>query len=154
MQVWLRQPTISAVRIWVAGLGVSYLLLPLLHYLFLVPPAWRYVSVSANFFANTLGVQLICLGAAAALAGTVPFWQRGMNRWLASLGTPWQAVAGRAAGAKATELSLGFVFLLLVVLAILCSSNGTLANSSQPWYAIDLYPDHAHHHVYLPLVLR
>ncbi len=144
MQVWLRQPTISAVRIWVAGLGVSYLLLPLLHYLFLVPPAWRYVSVSANFFANTPGVQLICLGAAAALAGSVPLWQRGMNRWLASLATPWLAVAGRAAGAKATKLSLGFVFLLLGVLAILGSSNSTLANSSQPWYAMDLYPDHAH----------
>ncbi len=143
-QVWLRQPTISAVRIWVAGLGVSYLLLPLLHYLFLVPPAWRYVSVSANFFANTPGVQLTCLGAAAALAGTVPFWRRGMSRWLASPATLWLEAAGRAAGAKVTELSLGFVFLLLGVLAILCSSNGTLANSSQPWYAMDLYPDHAH----------
>jgi hypothetical protein len=55
-----------------AGLAWSYLVMPLLHYLAFAPPAYRYISASANFFASTPAVQLLTFGmalAALALAG-------------------------------------------------------------------------------------
>lgn len=50
-----------AVKLYVIGLCLSYLLLPLFHYLFLTPPAFRYISTSANFFALNKNIQLLGL---------------------------------------------------------------------------------------------
>ncbi len=55
-------------RLMIAGLCVGYLFMPLGHYLVLVPPAYRYITTSANFFAANPVVQLLCLGATALLA--------------------------------------------------------------------------------------
>ena len=55
-------------EILVSGICWSYLILPLIHHLLLTPPAYRYISLSRNFFAAHPGVQLFCWGAAIALA--------------------------------------------------------------------------------------
>ena len=62
-----REPP-GAVVLFAAGLALSYLLLPLAHYLLAGPPGFRYVSDAANFFAVNPLIQLLALLAAAALA--------------------------------------------------------------------------------------
>ena len=62
-----REPP-GAVAIFAAGLALSYVLLPLAHYLLAGPPGFRYVSDAANFFAVNPLIQLLALLAAAALA--------------------------------------------------------------------------------------
>jgi len=68
LQARRHQQPLKARELFVAGLCLSYLLLPLLHYLLFVPPKFRYISASANFFALNPLVQLVCLGVAAYLA--------------------------------------------------------------------------------------
>lgn len=58
----------GAVSLFLAGVGLSYVLMPLAHYLIAGPPGFRYITDAANFFAANLGVQLLALGLAAALA--------------------------------------------------------------------------------------
>ena len=43
-----------------AAFIITYLFLPLLHYLFLTPPAFHYITSGSNFFALTLPVQVMC----------------------------------------------------------------------------------------------
>ncbi len=64
----------------VIGLCLSYLLLPLVHYLLLTPPAFRYISVADNFFASTLPGQALGFAAAAGLAGGAVAFQRRIAR--------------------------------------------------------------------------
>lgn len=59
---------ISAFDLLMAGIGVTYLLLPLAHHLFFVPPAYRYISTAANFFAFDSRVQLAVFAVATLLA--------------------------------------------------------------------------------------
>ena len=70
--VWLRarqrKPVLGALEIFIAGLSFSFLLLPLVHHLFLVPSAFRYISTPANFFAYSPVIQLAGLLVAASLA--------------------------------------------------------------------------------------
>lgn len=62
--------------IYAAGLVWSYLLLPLLHYLFFTPPDYHYITASANFFAQGPWVQLASwLAAAGVLLGALA-WDR------------------------------------------------------------------------------
>jgi hypothetical protein len=58
----------GSINLWAAGLGLSYLLLPLVHHLLLVPPAFRYISTSDNFFALNGSTQLASFLVAAVLA--------------------------------------------------------------------------------------
>jgi hypothetical protein len=51
-----------------AGFCLSYLVLPLVHYCLLVPPAYRYISAAANFFALDVRIQAITWGVAALIA--------------------------------------------------------------------------------------
>lgn len=50
-----------AVKVYAIGLCLSFLLLPLFHYLLLTPPKFRYISVSANFFAVGIHIQILSL---------------------------------------------------------------------------------------------
>ena len=51
-----------------AGLCLSYLLMPLVHHLLFAPPAYRYISATSNFFALSVGVQSLAFFVAALLA--------------------------------------------------------------------------------------
>jgi hypothetical protein len=57
--------------LFVAGLCLSYLLMPLVHHLLVTPPGYRYISTSSNFFASNIGLQLLVLLVAALLAITI-----------------------------------------------------------------------------------
>ena len=65
---WRRRSPPGALALLLAGLALSYLLLPLAHYLLAGPPGFRYLSNAANFFAVNPLVQLAALLAAAGLA--------------------------------------------------------------------------------------
>ena len=65
---WRRRPPPSALALFLAGLALSYLLLPLAHHLLAGPPGFHYISDAANFFAVNPLVQLLALLAAAGLA--------------------------------------------------------------------------------------
>ncbi len=65
---WRRSATPSAVSLFVGGLGLSYVLMPLVHYLLATPAAYRYISTASNFFAFDGRIQLLALGVAAGLA--------------------------------------------------------------------------------------
>lgn len=69
---WLQasqsQPPLKATELFIAGSCLSYLVLPLIHYLLLVPPQFRYISAAANFFAVNPFVQFLCFGLTAYLA--------------------------------------------------------------------------------------
>jgi hypothetical protein len=58
----------KASHILASGLGLSYLLLPLVHYLLFTPPDFHYISVADNFFASSWIVQLLSFSVAALLA--------------------------------------------------------------------------------------
>jgi hypothetical protein len=51
-----------------AGLALTYLVLPCLHYVLLTPPQYPYISVAANFFALNPALQAASLVVAAGLA--------------------------------------------------------------------------------------
>jgi len=69
--VW-RRPPLNPFSVFCAGLGLSYVVLPFVHYLFLTPPGIRYISTAGNFFAVSAVVQLLCwgIGALAVFAVT------------------------------------------------------------------------------------
>ena len=58
-----------ALKLYAIGLCLSFLLLPLFHYIFLTPKEFHYISVSANFFALNRSVQLmtLCIGAVVVI---------------------------------------------------------------------------------------
>jgi hypothetical protein len=58
----------STLALLIAGFCWSYLLLPLAHYLLFTPPAFRYISVADNFFAQTLWAQSLSIFTALGLA--------------------------------------------------------------------------------------
>lgn len=66
-----RQPCPRAHEVLLAGLGLSYLLMPLVHYLFGTPSAYHYISAASNFFAFSGWLQLLVLLVAAGLAANV-----------------------------------------------------------------------------------
>ncbi|NLG29313.1 MAG: hypothetical protein GX557_15495 [Chloroflexi bacterium] len=92
MRVRRRRAAIGAPALLAAGLAENYMLLPLLHHLVATPAGYRYISSSANFFADQWWIQLACLGVASAQAwGAV--WLA--NRW------------GRRAAASAVQRAAG-----------------------------------------------
>ncbi len=54
-----------------AGLALSFLLVPLLHYLLGGPRGYRYISNADNFFARSLALNVLSLAAAVGLAWLV-----------------------------------------------------------------------------------
>jgi hypothetical protein len=68
LRKWRGKSSPQASALFVAGLCLSYLLMPLVHHLFFTPLRYRYITTSSNFFAFNAGVQLIVLLVAALLA--------------------------------------------------------------------------------------
>jgi hypothetical protein len=68
---------IKMAELLTAGICLSYLLLPLVHHLLLVPPEFRYISNSANFFAFNPHIQLLSWLVALVLAFGITNFQRG-----------------------------------------------------------------------------
>ncbi|MFW6115941.1 MAG: hypothetical protein ACOC7Y_02645 [Chloroflexota bacterium] len=58
----------SAKAVFVSGLCLSYLLMPVVHHLLETPPGYRYISASSNFFADHVGLQLLALLVAGVLS--------------------------------------------------------------------------------------
>lgn len=70
-RLWLqrrRTPLPTLWKVLLAGCAWSYLALPLVHYLFFTPAAYRYITASANYFALTLPMQLLTWALAIAVA--------------------------------------------------------------------------------------
>ena len=65
---WRHKSQPSAGSLLAAGLGLSYLLLPVVHHFGATPPDYRYISTASNFFAFNLWLQLVVLLVAALLA--------------------------------------------------------------------------------------
>jgi len=68
LRAWRHRPRPAAPAVLLAGLSISYLLLPLAHHLLATPPGYRYISTSANFFPSSLGLLAASLGLAALMA--------------------------------------------------------------------------------------
>jgi hypothetical protein len=65
---WRGRPSPPTEAVFVSGLCMSYLLMPVMHHVLATPPGYRYVSASSNFFADHVGLQLLALLVAALLA--------------------------------------------------------------------------------------
>lgn len=68
LRFWRHKQIPDAGILLLAGLGLSYLLLPLIHHLFATPPAYRYISTAGNFFAYSWGIQCLAVLSATGLA--------------------------------------------------------------------------------------
>lgn len=68
LRAWRHKSPSSAGTLFVAGLCLSYLLMPLVHHLLFVPSEYRYISTLSNFFAFNIGVQFMAFFVAATLA--------------------------------------------------------------------------------------
>ncbi len=68
LRAWRRRPSPGALALFVASLGQSYLLMPLVHHLLATPAEYHYISTASNFFALNLGLQLTVFLVAAILA--------------------------------------------------------------------------------------
>lgn len=69
LRAWRRRPAPTALAVFLAGLAISYLGMPLAHHLLATPAEYRYISTASNFFAWSLPIQLAALAVAGALAG-------------------------------------------------------------------------------------
>lgn len=68
LRAWRHKSLPGADVLFVAGLCLSYLLMPLVHHLLFVHSEYRYISTSSNFFAFNVGVQFMVFFVAAILA--------------------------------------------------------------------------------------
>jgi hypothetical protein len=68
LRAWRHRSPPEASTLFVAGLCLSYLLMPLVHHLVFTPWRYRYISTASNFFPRSLGVQLMSFLVAAVLA--------------------------------------------------------------------------------------
>ncbi len=78
LRIWWHKEMPSAGALILAGLGLSYVLMPLVHHMLATPPAYRYISTASNFFAFNLGIQFLAVGVATGLAVGVT----NRRRWL------------------------------------------------------------------------
>lgn len=84
LRAWRRRPTPGASALFLAGLGLSYVLLPLGHHLYATPAGYRYISAASNFFAFDPALQLAAVALAAGLAAGAVLFRRRVLRWLSS----------------------------------------------------------------------
>jgi len=71
-----KQPFTFSLNIFLSGLVSSYLLLPLLHYINSRPGHIRYISDSANFFANEIWLQVTTFLVVVAVLWLVGRWRK------------------------------------------------------------------------------
>lgn len=74
LRAWRGKSPPSAWAIFIAGLCLSYLLLPLIHYL-LATPRYHYITASSNLFASSVSLQLGTFTIAAILAFGITRWR-------------------------------------------------------------------------------
>lgn len=67
-RAWRRKHSPTAIQVFIVGLCWSYLVLPLVHYIFSTPPNFKYITASQNFFASALEIQIVSWLVAIALA--------------------------------------------------------------------------------------
>lgn len=79
LRAW-RWPPMRPAPLFLSGLGLSYVLMPLAHYLLLTPRRFRYISAASNFFAFHPAVQLAVLSVAAILAIAAVQFQKGLRQ--------------------------------------------------------------------------
>lgn len=77
---WRHKAIPSAGALLMAGLGLTYVLLPLVHYRLATPPDYHYISAASNFFAFTWEVQAVVLLVAISLALGVTAGRRRLIR--------------------------------------------------------------------------
>ena len=68
LRLWRHKEIPGAGVLLLAGLGQSYVLMPLVHHLLATPPAYRYISTASNFFAFDIGVQILAVIVATLMA--------------------------------------------------------------------------------------
>ena len=68
LRAWRRATPLPVRHVFIAGLAVTYVVLPCLHYVLLTPPQYPYISAAANFFALNPAMQVASLVVAAGLA--------------------------------------------------------------------------------------
>jgi len=68
LRAWRQREAPATFSPLVSGLGLSYILMPLVHHLLATPPGYRYITNAGNFFAFTLPIQALALATAAALS--------------------------------------------------------------------------------------
>lgn len=68
LRIWRHREFPTASALFLAGVGLSYVLLPLIHHLLATPPAFRYISTASNFFAFNPGLRLLAVLTAAVMA--------------------------------------------------------------------------------------
>ncbi|MBU0493164.1 MAG: hypothetical protein KKA73_04590 [Chloroflexi bacterium] len=68
LRVWRRTPMPGTGALFAAGLALSYVLMPLAHYILATPPEYKYITTASNFFAFDVAIQLLAFSVAAALA--------------------------------------------------------------------------------------
>jgi len=71
LRAWRRTGSPSATQLLAAGLGLSYVLMPLVHHLLATPPGYRYISTASNFFAFDWRIQMLIYGVAIGLAAGI-----------------------------------------------------------------------------------
>lgn len=71
-----KQPFTSSINIFLSGLVSTYLLLPLLHYVNSRPGYIRYLSDSANFFANEVWLQITAFLVATGVLWRIGKWRK------------------------------------------------------------------------------
>lgn len=80
LRIWRCKDTPSASELLLGGLGLSYVLMPLMHYLVATPAAYRYITTASNFFAFDWRFQLLVLLVATGLAVAVTSVRRRLVR--------------------------------------------------------------------------
>jgi hypothetical protein len=68
LRAWRHKSPPEASTLFVAGLCLSYLWMPLVHHLVFTPWPYRYISTASNFFPRSISVQLMSFLVAAVLA--------------------------------------------------------------------------------------
>ena len=68
LRMWRRKSLPDASVVCIAGLSLSYLLLPVVHYYLSTPPAYRYITTASNFFAFDVGLQILVFVVSVGLA--------------------------------------------------------------------------------------
>jgi hypothetical protein len=83
VRAWRRIAIPPAMAMFVAGLGVAHLLLPLLHHV-VFTQGYFYITNSNNFFADHWGLQLVAWLITAALAGGITRLRHRLADWAAN----------------------------------------------------------------------
>ncbi len=73
---WRHITSPNTIAIFLTGLGLSYILMPLVHYQLATPPDYRYISTASNFFAFNLSLQVLTLLVAFGLAAGATAFRR------------------------------------------------------------------------------